>query len=218
MKLFLDTANLEEIKKAASWGIISGVTTNPSLVSMEKQNFKDLILEICRIVDGPISVEAVGINSDKIIEEAKVLSSWHKNIIIKIPIIPEGLKAIKILSKEGIKINTTLIFSINQAILAANAGAEYVSPFLGRIDDISWDGMNLIKEITQVFNQYNYKTKIIAASIRNPLHIAEAAKSGAHISTAPFKVLEQMIKHPLTDLGIEKFLKDWEKVQSKLKV
>lgn len=216
MELFLDTANIEEIKKARDWGVISGVTTNPSLVSKEGKTFRELILEICNIIDGPISAEAVGMDCQKIIQEARILSGWHKNIIIKIPIMPEGLSATRVLSKEGIKINTTLVFSVNQAILAANAGSTYVSPFMGRIDDISWDGVKLIEEIIQVFNKYNYKTKVIAASIRNPLHVVEIAKIGTHIATVPFKVIEQMIKHPLTDIGIEKFLKDWERIPSKL--
>jgi transaldolase len=215
MKIFIDTANIEEIKKAHSWGIIDGVTTNPTLVAKEGRNFIEVVKEITSIVDGPISAEAVSLKAEEIIEEGRKLSKLHKNINIKIPVMAEGLKATKVLSKEGIKVNMTLVFSTNQALLAAKAGASFVSPFIGRFDDISQDGMALIREIVQVFNNYHIKTELIAASVRHPLHVLEAAKAGAHIATIPFKVIEQMIKHPLTDIGIERFLSDWDKVKNK---
>ncbi len=210
MKIFIDTANIDEIKKASELGVLSGVTTNPSLIAKEGRDFVEVVKEITDIVDGPISAEVVGLTKDEMIAEAKELVKIHENIIIKIPMIPEGLKAIAVLSEMGIKTNCTLIFSTNQAILAANAGATYVSPFVGRIDDIGYDGMTLIEELTTVFNNYYYDTEIIAASIRHPLHVTEAAKLGADIATVPYKVIEQMAAHPLTDIGVEKFLKDWE--------
>jgi len=215
MKLFLDTANVEEICQAAELGVICGVTTNPTLIAREGRNFQEVIKEIAQIIDGPISAEVVGITKEEMVLEAKELAKIHKNIIIKIPLIPEGLKAIKVLSSLGIKTNATLIFSVNQAILAANAGATYVSPFIGRLDDISHDGMELVSDICQVFVNYNYETEIIAASVRHPIHVAQSAKLGAHIATVPYKLILQMCKHPLTDLGLENFLKDWEKVKNK---
>ncbi|KJS19463.1 MAG: transaldolase [Clostridiaceae bacterium BRH_c20a] len=215
MKLFLDTANVEEIRQAAELGVICGVTTNPTLIAREGRNFQEVIKEIAQIIDGPISAEVVGITKEEMVLEAKELAKIHKNIIIKIPLIPEGLKAIKVLSSLGIKTNATLIFSVNQAILAANAGATYVSPFIGRLDDISHDGMELVSDICQVFVNYNYETEIIAASVRHPIHVAQSAKLGAHIATVPYKLILQMCKHPLTDLGLENFLKDWEKVKNK---
>ncbi|MCL5773472.1 MAG: fructose-6-phosphate aldolase [Firmicutes bacterium] len=215
MKIFLDTANIEEIKEANSWGIISGVTTNPSLIAVEGRDFKEVVSEICKIVNGPISAEAVCMEAPKIIEEARVLAKWHPNIVVKIPIMPEGLKAVKVLSSEGIKTNVTLVFSLNQAVMAALAGASFVSPFVGRIDDSSWDGFTLIRELVPVFDHYGFETEIIAASIRHPLHAVEAAKAGSHIATIPFKVLKQMITHPLTDIGIKRFLDDWAKVPKK---
>ncbi|KJS86015.1 MAG: transaldolase [Peptococcaceae bacterium BICA1-8] len=214
MKLFIDTANVEEIRQAAELGVICGVTTNPTLIAREGRNFQEVITEIAQIIDGPISAEVVGITKDEMVLEAKELAKIHKNIIIKIPIIPEGLKAIKVLSSLGIKTNATLIFSVNQAILAANAGATYVSPFIGRLDDISHDGMELVADIYQVFANYNYETEIIAASVRHPIHVAQSAKLGAHIATVPYKLILQMCKHPLTDLGLENFLKDWEQVKN----
>lgn len=210
MKLFIDTANIEEIKKANALGVICGVTTNPSLIAKEGRDFVEVVKEITEIVDGPISAEVVSLKSEEMIAEAKELAKIHENIIIKIPMIPEGLKAIRALADIGIKTNCTLIFSTNQAILAANAGATYVSPFVGRIDDIGYDGMVLIEELTTVFNNYYYDTEIIAASIRHPLHVTQAAKFGADIATVPYKVIEQMAAHPLTDIGVEKFLQDWE--------
>lgn len=212
MQIFLDTANLEEIKEAASWGIISGVTTNPSLVSKEGSSFKELVLEICKIVSGPISAEAVSLEASGIIKEARDISKWHSNIVIKVPLIPEGLKAIKVLSSEGIKTNATLVFSIPQAILAATAGADFVSPFVGRLDDIGSDGMQLIYEMVPILKSYGFKSKIITASIRHPMHVVQAAQAGSDIATIPFKILQQMVKHPLTDRGIERFLEDWKKV------
>jgi transaldolase len=213
MKIFLDTANLEQIKEAASWGIVDGVTTNPTLVSKENMKFEDLIKKICKVVPGPVSVESVSTKAKDIIEEARGLAKLAENIAVKIPICVEGLKATKVLSSEGIKVNTTLIFSSNQALLAAKAGTAFVSPFIGRLDDISHEGMALIDEIVAIFNNYGFETEIIVASIRHPLHVVESALAGADIATIPFAVLDKMVKHPLTDIGIEKFLKDWSKVK-----
>lgn len=213
MKIFLDTANLEEIKEAASWGIVDGVTTNPTLCSKENLKFDDLIKEICRTVKGPVSVECVSASSADIVNEARKLAKLADNVVVKVPICVEGLKAIKVLSQEGIQVNTTLIFSPNQALLAAKAGAKFVSPFIGRLDDISHEGMELIEKIVAVFNNYGIETEVIVASVRHPLHVVEAALIGADIATVPFSVLEKMLKHPLTDAGMEKFLKDWGKVK-----
>ncbi len=213
MKLFIDTANTAHIREAESWGVICGVTTNPSLIAKEGRDFKEVVKEITGIVDGPISAEVIDTKHEGMVTEARELAAIHPNIIIKIPMTAEGLKATKILTAEGIKTNVTLIFSSAQALLAARAGATYVSPFLGRLDDIGMDGMNLIEEITDIFNIHGIKTEIIAASIRNPVHVIRAARLGAHIATVPFATLEQMIKHPLTDSGIERFLKDWEGVK-----
>lgn len=212
MKLFIDTANVEEIKEANDLGVICGVTTNPSLIAREGRDFKQVVTEITSIVDGPISAEVVSLEHDKMVEEALELVKIHKNIVIKLPMTVEGLKATKILSSKGIKTNVTLIFSSAQALLAARAGAAYVSPFLGRLDDIGMNGMNLIEEIVDIFSQHDIKTEIIAASIRSSIHVIEAARLGADIATVPYKVILQMTKHPLTDAGIEKFLKDWESV------
>ena len=211
MKIFIDTANISEIKEANTWGIIDGVTTNPSLIAKEGRDLQEVINEICNIVDGPISAEVISLDCDKMVEEAMELVKLHKNIVIKIPMCIEGLKAVKILSEKGIKTNVTLIFSSQQALLAAKAGATYVSPFLGRLDDIGVTGINLIKEISTIFKVHNIETEIISASVRNPIHVSECALAGADIATIPFKVLEQMTKHPLTDIGIEKFLSDYEK-------
>lgn len=212
MKFFLDTANIEEIRNAAEYGLIDGVTTNPSLVSKEKRPFKDVLLEIARIVDGPISAEVVSTDAAGIVREAYELAGLHNNIVIKIPMIKEGMKALKQLSADGIRTNVTLIFSCNQALIAAKLGATYVSPFVGRFDDISEVGMDLVADIARIFSNYQFLTQILVASCRNPLHIREAALSGAHIATMPFTVLEQLLKHPLTDIGLARFLKDWEKV------
>ena len=211
MKFFLDTANLDEIREAASWGVLDGITTNPSLVSKEGCDFKDLIREICRIVNGPVSAEVVSVTKDEMVKEAHSLVKIHPNVVVKIPLIVEGLKAVKALSGEGIKVNVTLCFSANQALLAAKAGATYISPFIGRLDDISHDGMSLIRDIKTIYNNYGYKTQILTASIRHPLHVQEAAKIGSDVATMPFKVLEQIVKHPLTDIGLKKFLSDWDK-------
>lgn len=211
MKFFLDTANLDEIREAASWGVLDGITTNPSLVSKEGQDFKELIREICAIVNGPVSAEVVGVTKDEIIEEAHELIRIHRNVVVKVPLIVEGLKAVKILSGEKIKVNVTLCFSANQALLAAKAGATYISPFIGRLDDISHEGMNLIRDIKTIYKNYGYLTQILTASIRNPIHVLEAAKAGSDVATMPFKVLEQIVKHPLTDIGLKCFLADWDK-------
>jgi len=215
VQIFLDTANLDQIKEAISWGIIDGVTTNPSLVSKENREFKDLIREICRVVPGPVSVESVSIQANDIIKESRKLAKIAENVVVKVPITVEGLKAIKTLAQEGIDVNTTLIFSVSQALLAAKAGAKYVSPFIGRLDDISHDGLDLVDQILTVFNNYGFETEVIVASIRHPLHVVEAALMGADIATMPFSSLEKLVKHPLTDLGIEKFLNDWKKVQNR---
>ncbi len=214
MKLFIDTANVDEIRKANDMGVICGVTTNPSLIAKEGRVFEEVVREITQIVDGPISAEVISLDSEGMIREAVELVKIHKNIIIKIPMTTEGLKAVKVLHSENIKTNVTLIFSAGQALLAAKAGASYVSPFVGRLDDVSNNGMDLIAEIVDIFNNYNIDTEIIAASIRHPMHVTQAARLGCHIATVPFKVLEQMTKHPLTDKGIEQFLKDWETVRT----
>lgn len=215
MKIFIDTANVNEIREAESWGILSGVTTNPSLIAKEGRDFVEVVKEITSIVNGPISAEVISLDHEGMIKEARELSKIHKNIVIKIPMTIEGLKAVKVLSKEGIKTNVTLIFSASQALLASKAGASYVSPFIGRLDDTGEEGLNVIREIVTIFNNYGIKTEIIAASIRHPMHVINAAIAGAHIATIPFKVLEQMTKHPLTDAGIKRFLDDWKKVPKK---
>jgi transaldolase len=212
MKFFIDTANVGEIRKAWDLGVIDGVTTNPSLISKEGKEAVTLLREICSIVNGPVSAEAVSMKADEMVTEAESLSKIHENIVVKIPMTEDGLKAVKKLSGIGIKTNVTLIFSPTQALLAAKAGAIYVSPFVGRLDDISHNGMDLVGEIIDIYRNYMFHTEIIVASIRNPLHVVEAAKMGAHIATIPYSVIIQLIKHPLTDIGIEKFLKDWEKV------
>jgi transaldolase len=212
MKIFIDTANIDEIREANSLGIIDGVTTNPSLIAKEGRNFIAVIKEICSIVDGPISAEAVSSKADDIVKEAIDLSKIHKNIVVKIPIMPEGLKATKVLSKSGVNTNLTLCFSPAQALLAAKAGAAYVSPFIGRLDDIGQVGMDLVRDIKTIFTNYNFKTQVIVASIRNPIHVLEAARIGADIATIPYNVLMGLVKHPLTDIGIERFLKDWQNV------
>ncbi|SHH22543.1 fructose-6-phosphate aldolase [Tepidibacter thalassicus] len=215
MKLFIDTANVDEIKEINDWGVIEGVTTNPSLIAKEGRDFKEVVKEITDIVDGPISAEVISLKADKMIEEALNLSKIHSNIVIKIPMTEEGLKAVKELSKKGIKTNVTLVFSANQALLAAKAGATYVSPFVGRLDDIGHQGMGLIKEIVEIFDIHGISTEVISASIRHPEHVISSALAGAHISTIPYKVFKQMVKHPMTDIGIERFLKDWEGVTKK---
>lgn len=214
MKFFVDTANVEDIKKANDMGVICGVTTNPSLIAKEGRNFAEVIKEITDIVDGPISgeVKATTVDAEGMIKEGREIAAIHPNMVVKIPMTVEGLKAVKVLSSDGIKTNVTLIFSANQAILAANAGATYVSPFLGRLDDISQPGIELIRQIAEIFDIYGYDTEIIAASIRNPIHVTDCALAGADIATIPYKVIEQMTKHPLTDQGIEKFQADYKAV------
>ncbi|GGJ02502.1 putative transaldolase 1 [Alicyclobacillus cellulosilyticus] len=215
MKLFIDTANVNEIRKAAEMGILSGVTTNPSLVAKEGRDFIEVLKEITQIVDGPISAEVVSLDADGMVEEAKPLAALHPNIVIKVPLTAEGLKAVHRLANQGIRTNVTLVFTANQALLAARAGASFVSPFIGRLDDISYDGVELIQDISTIFQIHDIKTEIIAASIRHPMHVTQAAKAGAHIATCPYAVLDRMIKHPLTDQGIERFLADWNAAQKK---
>lgn len=215
MKFFIDTANIQEIKEAASLGVLDGVTTNPSLVAKEGKDFRALLDEICAIVDGPISAEVVSTDFQGIMKEGRELSKIHKNIVVKVPLIKEGLKAVKALKAEGIRTNVTLCFSPNQALLAAKAGAYFISPFIGRLDDISHNGMELIKQVLTIYKNYNYDTEVLVASVRHPLHVVDAAMIGAHICTMPFKVIDQLIKHPLTDIGLEKFLADWKKSQAK---
>jgi len=215
MKFFIDTANTDEIKKAWELGVIDGVTTNPSLMAKEGKDPVQVLKAICSIVDGPVNAEVVGLTAEVMIKEAKTLSKIHKNIVIKIPMIEEGLKAVKKLSAQGIKTNVTLIFSATQALLAAKAGASYVSPFVGRLDDITHDGMELVSQIINIYDNYLFETEIIVASVRNPLHVLDAAMMGADIATIPYSVITQLAKHPLTDIGLAKFLKDWEKVPKK---
>jgi len=215
MKFFLDTANVEEIKKAIEWGILDGVTTNPTLIAKTGRPFKEVVKEILELVDGPVSLEVVSLDAEGMVREGRILAELGENVVIKIPMTPEGLKAVQILESEGIPTNVTLIFSPTQALLAAKAGASYVSPFVGRIDDISGEGMKLIREIKEIFLNYEFDTEIIVASIRHPMHVLEAALIGADICTIPFKVMEQLFKHPLTDVGLERFLKDWESVPEK---
>ena len=215
MKLFIDTANVEEIRLAAELGVICGVTTNPSLIAKEGRDFKTVVKEITQLVDGPVSAEVISLKKDEMVNEAIELAGIHKNIVIKIPMCAEGLKAVKILSARGIKTNVTLIFSSAQALLAANAGATYVSPFVGRVDDISNSGITLINEIVKIFKVHNIRTQIISASIRSPQDVVRVAESGADIATVPYKIINAMIKHPLTDMGIEKFIYDWKAMENK---
>jgi transaldolase len=212
MKFFIDTANVNEIREAYSWGVIEGVTTNPSLIAKEGRDFQELVQEVCSIVDGPISVEAISMEAEAIVREARSLAEISQNVVIKIPMITEGLKAIKRLKQDNIATNMTLVFSPTQALLAAKAGARYISPFVGRLDDISHVGMEVVEQIVAIYRNYDFPTEVIVASVRNPLHVVEAALIGAHIATIPFKVIEQIVKHPLTDIGIERFLADWKKV------
>jgi transaldolase len=213
MKFFLDTANLAEIREVAGWGILDGVTTNPSLVSKENVPFEELIGEICGICPGPVSVECVSAGTDELIKEGRRLAKLAPNIAVKIPIGLEGLKATRVLAQEGIQVNTTLVFSPSQALLAAKAGTRFVSPFIGRLDDISQEGMELIEQIIVIFDNYDFETEVIVASIRHPRHVVDAALLGAHIATIPYSVIAKLVSHPLTDIGIEKFLKDWGKVK-----
>ncbi|MBU1298840.1 MAG: fructose-6-phosphate aldolase [Bacteroidetes bacterium] len=213
MKLFIDTANINEIREANSMGLINGVTTNPSLVAKEGRDFKELIKEICSIVDGPISAEVISLDYEGMLHEAYELAKIHDNIIVKVPLTKDGLQATRSLKAEGIRTNVTLCFSPNQALLAAKAGAYFVSPFIGRLDDISTSGMELISQILTIYRNYNFETQVLVASIRHPLHVVEAAMMGADAATIPYAILLQLIKHPLTDIGIERFLSDWKKVQ-----
>jgi transaldolase len=214
MKFYLDTASVKEIQEAASLGLLDGVTTNPSLVAKEGRVFREVLLEICNIVDGPISAEVVSIEADAMVKEGRELAKIHKNIVVKVPLIAEGLKATKRLTAEGVRVNVTLCFSPTQALLAAKAGAWCVSPFIGRLDDISSNGMELIRQIVTIYKNYDYKTYILVASVRHPQHVVEAALAGGHICTMPFSIFQQMVKHPLTDTGLKKFLSDWD-AQSK---
>ena len=211
MKFFLDTANIEEIRKGVSLGLVDGVTTNPSLVAKEGKSLEDVAKEICDLVDGPVSLEVVSTESKDIIEEARRLAKVHENAVVKIPMIEEGLKALKVVSQEGIRVNVTLVFSATQALLAAKNGAIIVSPFVGRLDDISTDGMDLISDILTIYDNYGFETEVLVASIRGPMHVLQSALMGAHIATMPYKTMAQMVKHPLSDIGLKKFLADWEK-------
>ena len=211
MKFFIDTANIEEIKKAVAMGMVDGVTTNPSLIAKEKRPFEELLAEICGLVDGPVNGEVISLDAEGMVAEGRKLAALHANIVVKIPMTTEGLKAVKILHSENIRTNVTLIFSPMQALMAAKAGASYVSPFVGRLDDISQAGMDLVSDIMNIYGNYGYETEVIVASVRNPIHVVEAALIGADIATIPFKVIDQLARHPLTDIGMEKFLADWEK-------
>jgi len=215
MKFFVDSANIDEIKEAASLGIVDGVTTNPTLLAKEKGKPEEIFKKICETIDGPVNAEVVSLDWEGIVEEGRELAKIHENIVIKIPMTKDGLKAVKVFAQEGIKTNVTLIFSPIQALMAARAGATYVCPFVGRLDDIGQNGMDVIAEIKQIFDNYMIETEIIVASIRHPMHVVESALIGADIATVPFSVIEKMIKHPLTDIGIERFLADWEKVQNR---
>jgi transaldolase len=216
MKFFLDTANLNEIKEGVAWGIIDGVTTNPSLVAKEGVNFHARIKEICAVVNGSVSAEVTATDFDGMMNEGHILAKLHKNVTVKVPLIPEGIKACKALSSEGIKVNVTLCFSVSQALLAAKAGATYVSPFVGRLDDISQDGMQLIRDIVHVFKNYDFQTQILSASLRHPQHVIQSAMAGAHVGTMPFTVIKQLFNHPLTDSGLKRFLADWDKVKDQV--
>jgi transaldolase len=210
MKFYLDTASVKEIQEAASLGLLDGVTTNPSLVAKEGRVFREVLVEICNIVDGPVSAEVVSLEADAMVKEGKELAKIHKNIVVKVPLIAEGLKATKRLAAEGIRVNVTLCFSPTQALLAAKAGAWCVSPFIGRLDDISSNGMELVRQILTIYRNYDYKTLVLVASVRHPQHVVEAALAGGHICTMPFSIFQQMVKHPLTDSGLKKFLADWD--------
>ena len=220
MEIFIDTANIDEIRQVNDWGILDGVTTNPSLVAKEKdkgKDFKTIVREICEIVDGDVSAEVVATKYDYILHEARALAKIHKNVVVKIPLIPDGVKAVKTLAKEGVRVNVTLCFSANQALLAAKAGAYIISPFVGRLDDIGQDGVELVEEIRQIYDNYDFKTKILFASVRHPDHVKQAALLGADIATCPFKVIEQLYRHPLTDVGLKQFLDDWAKLGQQIK-
>lgn len=217
MKFFLDTANLDEIRQAAAMGVLDGVTTNPTLAAKEKKPFKQMILEICEVVkDGVVNAEVVSTDVAGMLHEGREIATWHKNVIVKIPMTPAGIQACNTMAQEGIRTNVTLVFSASQALICAKAGAYFVSPFLGRLDDIAQDGLALLRDILQIYRAYNFSTQVLAASLRHPIHVVECAKMGAHIGTMPFKVFEQLFKHPLTDKGLDGFLKDWEKARESL--
>jgi transaldolase len=210
MELYLDTANVDEIREIASWGVLSGVTTNPTLVAREGRDFEEVIAEICDLVGGPVSAEVVSTDTEGMLKEARRNSEWHRNVVVKIPMIPQGLAAVSVLEREGIRCNVTLVFSTNQGYLAAAAGASFVSPFVGRLDDTGKDGMQVVAELSEIFDLYGFDSRIIAASIRHPTHVTRAALAGADIATVPYKVVKKMVGHPLTDRGLERFLSDWE--------
>ena len=212
MQFFIDTADVREIKEAAAMGLVDGVTTNPSLVAKTGRKFRDVLLEICDVVDGPVSAEVVTLTCDEMMREARELAALRSNIVVKIPLIPEGLKAVKICAAEGIKTNVTLCFTATQALLAAKVGATYISPFIGRLDDVSTEGMQVIADILEIYDRYGYETQVLVASVRHPIHVLQSAKLGAHVATCPLSVLLQLAKHPLTDLGLTRFLEDWKKV------
>jgi len=217
MKIFLDTANLEEIRQGVALGVVDGITTNPTLVAKENRPFREHILDICKIVkDGVVNAEVVSTDYEGIVREAREVATWHPNIVVKIPMIPDGVRALSTLSKEGIRVNVTLVFSATQALLVAKAGAYFVSPFLGRLDDISEDGLVLLRDILEIYRAYNFRTQVLAASLRHPIHVLAAAKMGSHIGTMPAKVFQQLFLHPLTDKGLQGFLKDWEKARAVL--
>jgi transaldolase len=213
MKFFLDTALVEEIREGASYGLVDGVTTNPSLVAKSGRKFREVIEEICTIIDGPISAEVVATEAPAILAEGRELAKIHPNIVVKVPMVPEGLKAVRAFAEEGVRTNVTLVFSAAQALLAAKAGAAWVSPFVGRLDDVAHDGMDVVQQIVEIFDAHGYPTEVLVASVRNPLHVVDAARMGAHVCTMPLSVLRQLMRHPLTDLGLEKFLKDWHQSQ-----
>ncbi len=214
MKLFLDTANVEEIRQASEWGVICGITTNPSLAAKEDKDFSEILPTICKLCEGPISAEVISLDYEGMVKEARKLAAVHNNVVIKIPITPDGTQAMKTLAAEGIRVNCTLVFSVNQALLAAKAGAAFISPFLGRLDDIGHTGVELVRDIVDMLDLHNLDSEVIAASIRHPEHVPAVALAGAHIATVPFKVLQQMYKHPLTDIGIERFIEDWKKAEA----
>lgn len=217
MKFFLDTANLDEIRQAQAMGVLDGVTTNPTLAAKEEKPFKQMILEICEVVkNGVVNAEVVSTDVAGMLREGREIATWHKNVIVKIPMTPAGIQACNTLAQEGIRVNVTLVFSPSQALICAKAGAYFVSPFLGRLDDIAQDGLALLRDILQIYRAYNFSTQVLAASLRHPIHVVECAKMGAHIGTMPFKVFEQLFKHPLTDKGLEGFLKDWEKARESM--
>lgn len=215
MQIFIDTADIEEIREAASWGILDGVTTNPSLIAQTGRDFRTVVQEICTIVDGPISAECIETDAKKMIAEAKEVAKIHPNVIVKVPLTIDGLKCVKALSPEGIKFNVTLCFSASQGLLAAKAGATYISPFVGRLDDVSEDGMNVVRELVAIYELHDFPTQVLTASVRHPRHVVDAALAGSHVATIPFKVLQQLVKHPLTDIGLAKFLSDWDKAKKK---